>query len=53
MNDALVETIINYTFKNKELLRRALTHPSFFNQTQQNYQKLEYLGDSILDFVVA
>lgn len=40
---------INYTFKNKKLFEQALTHGS---KSTENYQRLEYLGDSILDFVV-
>ncbi len=40
---------INYKFKNKELLERALTHSS---KSTNNYERLEFLGDSILDFLV-
>ncbi len=40
---------INYKFKNKELLERALTHSS---KSPNNYERLEFLGDSILDFLV-
>ena len=39
-----------YTFSNDELISRALTHSSY---SSQNYERLEFLGDSILDFVVA
>lgn len=42
--------IKNYTFKNDSLITRALTHSSF---SQENYERLEFLGDSILDFLVA
>ncbi|MBO5022432.1 MAG: ribonuclease III [Clostridia bacterium] len=38
-----------YDFKNKTLIERALTHSSF---SENNYERLEFLGDSILDFVV-
>ena len=38
-----------YTFKNAELVETALTHSSY---SQNNYERLEFLGDSILDFVV-
>lgn len=41
--------IANYKFKNKELIERALTHSS---KSEQNYERLEFLGDSILDFLV-
>lgn len=40
---------IGYSFKDKKLLTTALTHCS---KSTENYERLEYLGDSILDFVV-
>lgn len=40
---------IGYVFKDKNLLTRALTHSS---KSPKNYERLEFLGDSILDFVV-
>jgi ribonuclease III len=43
--------IFKYKFKNPDLLKQALTHPSLKNH--KNYQTLEYLGDKILDFVIA
>ncbi len=49
-----VETIIGYTYKNKELLTRALTHNSGVSKrSKKSYQNLEFLGDSILNFVIA
>lgn len=46
------EQSIGYTFRNKELLKNALTHTSyaFENKTNSN-EKLEFLGDSILEFI--
>ncbi len=41
---------LNYKFKNQKLLERALTHSS---KSSENYERLEFLGDSILDFLVA
>lgn len=41
---------IAYRFENPELLRAALTHRS---TSGRNYERLEFLGDSILNFVVA
>jgi ribonuclease-3 len=46
-----VEKIIGYTFKDKNKLNLALTHSSA--DGERNYERLEFLGDSILDFVVA
>lgn len=40
---------LGYEFKNKELLTQALTHCS---KSTNNYERLEFLGDSILDFIV-
>lgn len=52
MNIEEVEKEINYKFKNKKLLKRAFTHTSYAyeNETQSN-EKLEFLGDSILEFI--
>lgn len=38
-----------YTFKTNQI-QKALTHSSF---SHENYERLEFLGDSILDFLVA
>lgn len=47
-----LEKNIGYTFKNKELLKTALTHTSYANEhAVQSNEKLEFLGDSILEFV--
>ena len=49
-----LERLIGYTFKDKSLLEMALTHSSYSHKYgEEDYQRLEYLGDSILDFVVA
>ncbi len=51
-----LEKKINYTFKNKDLLNCALTHKTyaFEAKTPIEYnERLEFLGDSILGFVVA
>ena len=50
-----VEKIIGYTFKKPEILRVAFTHASFSNEKkgEKNNERLEYLGDSVLGFVVA
>ena len=42
-----LEKSINYEFKDKDLLKLALTHKSFDNKS--NNERLEYLGDSILN----
>lgn len=51
MNDiGRFETRLDYIFNDQELLRRALTHRSF---QKQNNERLEFLGDSILGFIIA
>ena len=46
------EKSIGYTFKNKELLKKALTHTSYAYENKiQSNERLEYLGDSILEFI--
>ncbi len=51
-----LEKIIDYKFKNKTLLKEALTHPSFqkksLKEKTANNQRLEFLGDSVLDLIV-
>lgn len=44
---------INYSFKDIELLKMALTHKSISNKTTQNNQRLEFLGDSILGAIIS
>jgi len=45
----VLEERIGYTFKNKELLRRAMTHRSF---SAEHNERLEFLGDSVLNCVI-
>ena len=46
------EENIGYTFKNKELLKKALTHTSYAYENKcDSNEKLEFLGDSILEFI--
>ena len=48
----LLEKNIGYTFKNKDLLKNALTHTSYaFEKHVASNEKLEFLGDSILEFL--
>ena len=48
---------IDYTFKNEALLREALTHSSYANEHRErgarSYERLEFLGDSVLGFICA
>tara|TARA_B100000519_G_C14232286_1_gene433017 strand:- start:1140 stop:1793 length:654 start_codon:yes stop_codon:yes gene_type:complete len=50
----LLEKQINYTFRDKHLGECALTHPSINKYKIKNqYQRLEFLGDSVLSFIVS
>ncbi|MDO5715577.1 MAG: ribonuclease III [Tissierellia bacterium] len=48
---------LNYTFKNQKFLDIALTHSSYVNEHNMKYsqsnERLEFLGDSIIGFVIA
>lgn len=49
-----LETKLGYEFKNKKLLETALTHSSYANERDtMSYERLEFLGDSILGLVTA
>lgn len=45
-----IEKTLKYKFNNNKNLETALTHSSF---SADNYEKLEFLGDSILSFIVS
>lgn len=50
----MIEEKLGYTFKNKALLETALTHSSYANEKHiESYERLEFLGDSILGFLAA
>lgn len=43
---------IGYKFKDQELLKKALTHTSYaYEHNVESNEKLEFLGDSILEFI--
>ncbi len=50
-----LEEIIGHSFSNRKLLIEALTHPSLHSgqKDKQNYERLEFLGDSVLNLVVS
>ncbi len=51
------EKNINYTFKDKDLLKQALMHSSYANDKKlskfQNNERLEFLGDAVLELSVS
>ncbi|MDI6820631.1 MAG: ribonuclease III [Patescibacteria group bacterium] len=53
---SLLEKSIGVEFKDKNLLKKALTHRSYLNENpnwpMSNNERLEYLGDAVLELVV-
>ncbi|MCX8084865.1 MAG: ribonuclease III [Calditerrivibrio sp.] len=50
-----ITDILCYEFKNKELLLEALTHSSYSyeNKLNRNYERLEFLGDAVLQLIIS
>ncbi len=51
-----IEAIIDYTFKNKQLLLQALTHKSYTNEHTEyvlHNERLEFLGDAVLELAIS
>ena len=50
-----IEKIIGYSFKDKAVLKEALTHKSYAGEhrSAKHNERLEFLGDSILGAIVA
>ncbi len=48
-----LETRLGHRFNDRELLSRALTHPSSNSDTARNNQRLEFLGDRVLSLIIA
>ena len=48
-----LENILQHQFKDKNLLRIALTHSSVNSHVAKNYERLEFLGDRVLGVSVA
>ncbi|WP_297392222.1 ribonuclease III [uncultured Peptoniphilus sp.] len=51
-----LEKKLNYNFKKRDLLEKALTHSSFVNENDmksfESNERLEYLGDAVLGLVI-
>ncbi|PLN79643.1 ATP-dependent helicase dcl2-1 [Aspergillus taichungensis] len=51
--DPRLEEHIGYSFTNPSLLVEAITHPSCqYDSFTQSYQRLEFLGDAVLDMII-
>lgn len=53
---AELEALLDYSFANRELLQRAMTHRSYANEHSSeglvDNERLEFLGDAVLDLLV-
>ncbi|RHN68918.1 putative ribonuclease III [Medicago truncatula] len=47
-----VEAILEYEFKNKLLLEEAFTHGTYGAENGLSYERLEYVGDSVLNLMI-
>jgi len=47
-----VEAILEYEFKNKLLLEEAFTHGTYGAENGLSYERLEYIGDSVLNLMI-
>ncbi|PNY11877.1 endoribonuclease dicer 2-like protein, partial [Trifolium pratense] len=53
LNVAFLQSILNYSFKDRSLLVEAMTHASYMlPDVPRCYQRLEYLGDAVLDYLI-
>ncbi len=48
-----LEQILKHHFKDKQLLKKALTHSSVSSNVKNNYERLEFLGDRVLGLSIA
>jgi len=48
-----LEKKIQYQFERREYLTQAFTHKSILSGPRENYERLEFLGDAVLDIVVS
>ncbi len=48
-----LEKKIDYVFHDKRYLNQAFTHKSLNNNPRNNYERLEFLGDAVLDIIIS
>ncbi len=47
-----LEEKLKYTFRNKNLLKQAITHRSYVKDKRLSNERLEFLGDAVLELVI-
>ena len=50
---SILEKKINYIFHNKDFLDQAFTHRSLNTKPRKNYERLEFLGDAVIDIIIS
>ena len=48
-----IEKKCGYRFKNKTYYKQAFSHRSISTKPRENYERLEFLGDAVIDIVVS
>jgi ribonuclease-3 len=46
------EAVLGYTFKNPQLLKESLTHASIAETRLHSNERMEFLGDAVLDLII-
>jgi len=56
MENNKLEKLLNYEFKNADLLKEAVTHRSYLNENPKwglpHNERLEFLGDAVLELII-
>ncbi|MFQ6673782.1 MAG: ribonuclease III [Fidelibacterota bacterium] len=50
---AQLQRTVGYFFDRKDILVRSITHKSVHSHSTRNYEQLEFLGDTIIDYVIS
>ena len=54
-NEKAIEESIQYVFKDKALIKQAMSHSSYINEIKlkgkKSYERLEFLGDAVLELI--
>lgn len=49
---SVAEQVLGYAFQNQQLLKEALTHASIADSRLNSNERMEFLGDAVLDLVI-
>jgi ribonuclease-3 len=48
----VAEQVLGYAFRDPQLLEKALTHASIADSRLQSNERMEFLGDAVLDLII-